>query len=429
MAVSAGSRDAVRQYYVRKFTELLMASCAGLVLVLLLLLARSRQDRGIAGGILTRPGYGESDLDQSLNVTISGEDESENVEFHLSARRYSDAQVRIFLADAEAEMLQDAAGENESLDEVRGALALKPAWQNGLVSASYGFDPPDMVDGDGTIIGRPAETGTIVQIDATLTMQGQERLCRFAAVLYPAILSEKQQLQEDIRAALDSADQDDPQSTTVTLPSEVGRKTLRWYYPESSSSAMLIAFFVLLPILLYVRSDEKVREEVKKRSQQLDLDYSELLWKLTLLLSAGLTIRGAMERIASQYEQGRCLSRSRDGRRNRSPAPRHYVYEELRLTLREIESGVPEAAAYENFGRRCQLPAYIKLGSLLAQNLTKGSRGLTDTLEREASLSLAQHKAAAKKMGEKAAMKLLMPMIMMLTVVLAILCVPALLSM
>ena len=99
------------------------------------------------------------------------------------------------------------------------------------------------------------------------------------------------------------------------------------------------------------------------------------------------------------------------------------------LTIREMQSGVPEASAYENFGRRCGLPSYIKLGSLLSQNLKKGSKGLTSLLEHEAVLSLEQHKMAVRKMGEKAGIRMLLPMIMMFGVVLVILMVPAFLSM
>ena len=101
----------------------------------------------------------------------------------------------------------------------------------------------------------------------------------------------------------------------------------------------------------------------------------------------------------------------------------------MRLTLREMNSGVPEAGAYENFGRRCSLPAYIKLGSLLSQNLKKGSKGLNALLEHEAVLSMEQHKMAVRKLGEKASVKMLLPMILMFGVVLIILMVPAFLSM
>ena len=58
--------------------------------------------------------------------------------------------------------------------------------------------------------------------------------------------------------------------------------------------------------------------------------------------------------------------------------------EEVRRCCNEMKSGIAEAQAYENFGRRCQISEYIKIGTILAQNLRKGSDGLADLLEGEA---------------------------------------------
>ena len=48
-----------------------------------------------------------------------------------------------------------------------------------------------------------------------------------------------------------------------------------------------------------------------------------------------------------------------------------YVYEELMLVCREMESGITETQAYEHFGQRCRLTQYRKCSALLSQNLKK----------------------------------------------------------
>ena len=75
------------------------------------------------------------------------------------------------------------------------------------------------------------------------------------------------------------------------------------------------------------------------------------------------------------------------------------------------------------------LPQYIKLGSLLSQNLKKGSKGLASILEKEAASSMEERQNMARKLGEQAGTKLLFPMAMMFGVVLTVLIVPAFLSM
>ena len=228
----------------------------------------------------------------------------------------------------------------------------------------------------------------------------------------------------------------DPTGAEVKLPSKVDGRVLNWSYPRDSSLTLIMILMLVLPIAFWAREDSKVHDAAKARLAQLELDYSQLLWKLTMLLSAGLTIRGAFTRITDQYEAQRGTRQApgqrEKARRGSTAAPeagKRYVYEEMLLTIREMNSGVPEASAYENFGRRCALPMYIKLGSLLSQNLKKGSKGLTALLEHEAVLSMDQHKMAVRKLGERASVKMLLPMVLMFGVVLIILMVPAFLGM
>ena len=106
-----------------------------------------------------------------------------------------------------------------------------------------------------------------------------------------------------------------------------------------------------------------------------------------------------------------------------------YIVSEMQKTCREMESGHTEAESYENFGRRCKVQAYVRFGALLSQNLRKGTRGLTELLKMEAIQAFEDRKARARRLGEEAGTKLLLPMFLMLTVVLVIVIVPAFLSM
>ena len=101
----------------------------------------------------------------------------------------------------------------------------------------------------------------------------------------------------------------------------------------------------------------------------------------------------------------------------------------MRHTCHEMDSGVTEAEGYENFGRRCDLQIYIRLGALLSQNLRKGTKGLSELLKLESIQAFEERKARAKRLGEEAGTKLLLPMFLMLAVVLIIVIVPAFLTM
>ena len=146
------------------------------------------------------------------------------------------------------------------------------------------------------------------------------------------------------------------------------------------------------------------------------MDYSEIVSRLSLYMGAGISTRKAWERIVVNYEDKSAAVRNR-------PA-----YEEMCVTLYEMQSGVSEALAYERFGSRCHIPAYLKLGTLLGQNLRKGTKNLSDILLEEAREAFEDRKAMAKKIGEECESKLLLPMVMMLLTILILLMYPAVAS-
>lgn len=425
-AISPGRKSGIRDYYTRKISDTLLITSVMALMITVFIVWSSRQDRRLASNRIERPGYGQEDLEEELNLSISGQEETENISVHVSPREFTRKEAKKLLRLADKELGNTIQGENDSLDHVSYPLNLPASLQDGLVSAEYFISPTGMIDDEtGEITGKPDKSGTPVTIEATFRLQDQERTSRLAALIFPPVLSQDRQLEADLQAALEDADLKDPTSAYIDLPTHVGNAGLSWSHPDSSLTAVIAFLGILLPVVYWIRRDEQVRQQAKERKERLDLDYSELLFKLTLLLGAGLTIKGAFGRICMQAEAS---GRKNGGRKGGNGSLHHPVYGEIRVMLREISSGVAEETAYENFGRRCQLPQYIKLGSLLAQNLKKGSAGLTAMLEKEAFLSLSQHRTAARKMGEKASMKMLFPMILMFVDVMIILMVPALLS-
>ena len=82
----------------------------------------------------------------------------------------------------------------------------------------------------------------------------------------------------------------------------------------------------------------------------------------------------------------------------------------------------------QEFGRNCGLIQYMKLVSLLEQNRKNGSRNLKERLKLEMAEAFEQRKHQARRMGEEAGTKLLLPLFMLLTVVMIVTAVPALIE-
>lgn len=204
----------------------------------------------------------------------------------------------------------------------------------------------------------------------------------------------------------------------VQLPGVVSGVDVHYRNPEYEKdfSAFYLGLFAicLFPFLWRRQRQEKLKE----RDSQLLYDYPELVNKLMLLLSAGLTVRGCFERMGGEYKK-----RLEEG------GERRYVYEEICFSFQEMQNGVSEAKAIERFGRRCRQLPYLRFSSMMNQNIRKGSEGLIRLLEMDALEAFEKRKEQVKVMGETAGTKLLIPMILMLGVVMAIIVIPAFMTM
>lgn len=172
---------------------------------------------------------------------------------------------------------------------------------------------------------------------------------------------------------------------------------------------------ILSSVIVYMGRDRELKKKVEKREREMLLDYPEIVSKLTLLISAGLTLRAAFERVACDHAV--CSHKRRS-----------YAMEEMMITVHRMRSGISEYEAYLDFGKRCAVKRYTKLGALFSQNIKKGSAGLLQELEREVQDAFEERKANARRVGEEASTRLLLPMVMMLSVVMIVVIVPAFMS-
>lgn len=108
---------------------------------------------------------------------------------------------------------------------------------------------------------------------------------------------------------------------------------------------------------------------------------------------------------------------------------RRAAYEEMGQTWQQLKNGMPEGAAYREFGKRCRLQPYLKLSSLLEQNRKTGSKNLRAVFQAEMTDAFEQRKNLARRLGEEAGTKLLLPLFMMLGIVMVMIMVPAMMTM
>ena len=170
------------------------------------------------------------------------------------------------------------------------------------------------------------------------------------------------------------------------------------------------AFCILLQVSIVVFSDRDLFEKVKKRRQAIQLDFPDFVNKLTLLVNAGMTVSRAWEKTASDTCKNTPL------------------FVELGNAVQDLRSGTPEHKAFEEFAQRCHVPVITRFVSVVLQNIRKGNDELVPVLRLFANECWDLRKSAARKFGEEASTKLLLPMMLMFVAILLIVGMPAVLA-
>ncbi len=166
----------------------------------------------------------------------------------------------------------------------------------------------------------------------------------------------------------------------------------------------LLFFGALVIGMLVWYLEEKLKDKVMGRRDELMRDYPQMLSKLALLVNAGMPIREAWNRISA----------SRTG----------VLYTEMQITQEELKNGVSELIAYKNFGERCSIKPLKKFASLMIQNLQKGSAEVVIFLQELSKEAWEEKKHIVRRQGEMASTKLILPIMMIFIGIIAIIMIP-----
>ena len=365
--------------------------------------------------IVGRNSQGEGEREEKLKVQVGGTEETMNVT--VEEQEYTQEQLEKTFQSAGEKLEVLVLGENESLDEVRSNLKLISAIPDTGISVSWELENHDVMNQQGELkTENLPDEGILVKLTAVMSYKEEMSENIFFARLYPPQLSQTEKLLKKLDEEIERLDEETKEEEYLKLPSNVDGIPVIWKYRRNFRAAGLMLIGLAMALFLYAAEQEKQKDRKKKRELQMALDYPQMVSKLTLYLGAGMTIRKAWYQIAEDYE----YQREEKGERE--------VYEEMIYTMHEIQGGGSEGECYEKFGERCALPVYKKFGAMLSQNLKKGTKGLAPLLRQEADNAFEERKSLAKRLGEEAGTKLLIPMFLMLAVVLVMIVVPAFFS-
>ena len=398
---------------------------------------------------IKRSSYGSSNKSFSLEVSGLKSDQDVPLSITVSPKRYTkDEADRVF-----TEIVENIEGiivdDDQSLASVSHDLNLLTKLKDYGVELSWNFYPevenPDdyrkyrhLIEADGKVKNQDIPEGTVVtgylslvmstfivpESDNTLkTSEKDYTKVKYHSDPYKiyvnvvaAHLSEYDLLLKQLNQKISDINLSSLGDEDLILPTELDG--LKLSYHDSQDYTYLIFPFlgIIAAFAIYMRQDSLAKEEKKKRESMLMLDYSDLVSKLMVYTGAGLTIKNSFMVISENYD--RLIARQL-----KSDRP---LYRELRTLCYQFHRNMPESDVYMDLGKRINLKSYTKLVSLIEQNRKTGTKNLRSMLELEMNDAFEQRKTTAKRLGEEAGTKLLLPLFLLLAIVMVIIIVPAL---
>lgn len=402
-------------YYVKKIEKSLTIFIAGCVLAILLAVRAAGERRLEQGNVLKREGIlGES---QKVTVEARFDGQKESFEILMEPLCLGTEEAEACYEEFCEELPHLIAGENVSLQEVTQNLNLQEQYEGYPFLVEWRSADVNCIASDGVI--RPGEWEQDVLLTACISYGEQEWRQQLSVRVTAETLTEEEQRYRELARQLFHTEERTRMEESLFLPESIDGTPVKWQRAVEDYSVTLWVGALIVSGLVFMLGDRDLHSRLQRQRELMKREYPDIVHKLVLYLGAGMTLQGAFQKVAAEYEHYKAAGGTRE-----SP-----VCEQMIYTCRELKSGISEGTAYEHFGKRTGLQEYIRLSTLMTQNLKKGSSSLLSRLREEADKALTERIQAGKRLGEEASTKLLVPMVMMLAVVMIMVILPAFSSM
>ncbi len=161
---------------------------------------------------------------------------------------------------------------------------------------------------------------------------------------------------------------------------------------------------ILMAVVVFYYYDTLPKETVAKRTDEISLEFANVVSKLALLINAGMIVREAWEKVAYTGDSE--------------------LYKEMQAVVDQLNNGASESDAFSRFAMRCTTADVKKFTSMLIQGMAKGNQELTEMLKAQNREIWDVRQSLVKQQGEKASSKLLIPMCIMFVGILIMIIVP-----
>lgn len=368
--------------------------------------------------------YGAEDY--QIPLLLEKEETTEEMMLEVEARRLTEEELEQTVTEAFLYLEKNMKGENSSFLEIRSPLDYsldykKYPFDMECISSDYA-----LLDGEGIVKNETEELLALgydekeiqqgIEMELLVTLwYGENRFEKtFLLKIFPREKTEMEKQFDVVKKKLREVEQQATYEEGFYVPANIEKVRISRQDKQPIKAEHILCAGLILAVLLLLREQENIRREKETRTEQLLRSYPWFVNEMVLLLGAGMQVRNIFSLLCRSVEVEK---RKEDYRR--------YLLEELEKAVHAMELGMNEEQAYYHLGRQIGIPCYIKVMTLLEQNVKRGAKGLTTAFEQEELFALEERKNIAKRYGEQAGTKLLGPMLLLLLIVMFIIMIPA----
>lgn len=397
----------------RKYKIQIICISMGFILFFIAKNFANTSDSFINNNFVKREGY--SAYNKSYEVYVDGLlDREVLVKLPVSHRSYSDEEIDEVFEKCMKVLESAILGKNPSLQEVSDDLNLINSIKEYGISVEWISETPELIDAMGTVNNENLKEAKDAVLKVFLTDRKREAQYLINVRVIPKNYTKEELSIKKFMSKLEAIDKENISKEGYTLPDSFEEKKLSYRQEESKDIHIIWIMGIVIAILLYVKDMMALKDKREYKAREMLLDYPEIVSKLMVFIGAGLSVRSAWERIVIDYEN--------------LAGGKRFAYEEMSSSLTKLKTGVHESRVYKDFGRNCAIKQYMKLASLLDQNRKSGVNNLRQILSVEMASAWEERINIARRQGEEASTKLLLPLLMLLIVVLIIIMLPAMMA-
>lgn len=390
--------------------------CAALGIVFFLGAEAVDTDRQtVDKGILKRNPWGQRDAVYEFYAE-GLEEGTVDLTVTVPSRRLSPEEFHERMPEISEILLSGILGSNVSLDQIRTDLELPEELPGYGIQVAWESERPELLSSMGLLNqeglrGVDPSRGETFSLMAELSCGEEKELVTVPVTVLPEEMTQGERLAERI----DSLALEDMENETVRLMEEFEGVPITYRRKGRFQNAVLLVLGGVLAACLWMKEKNDEQLQKKRREESLTAAYPDLVSGFLVLTGAGYSIRQAWKKTVQDRKQSETL-------------PFSEVYQEMQVTLNQMETGTPEAFAYVWFGKRCGLRCYTRFSGILESSLRTGGSSLRSLLEPEMEEAFKIQADLARRKGEEASTKLLLPMFGMLGIVMVMVTAPAFFS-